>query len=216
MELCVSKNKNINSKIFYLVFGYFSTNTSRAFGTRKLVESDLQLMSKVCLFLNGVFRISWGFVYDRFGFKIPYTIITALQIITSISFYFSANYLWSYYITNLLENIVFAGHGTIAPPIVSKIFGMKNTVKLIGITGYYIGTAAFLGAVIGKIIIDDDSDFLIVYLIGAGFAIMGFVICLIMKEDKIEYTPNEELLDDNKEKNEESELIKPSIGSATE
>ena len=85
MELCVSKNKNINSKIFYLVFGYFSTNTSRAFGARKLVESDLQLMSKVCLFLNGVFRISWGFVYDRFGFKIPYTIITALQIITSIS-----------------------------------------------------------------------------------------------------------------------------------
>ena len=217
MELCVSKNKNINSKIFYLVFGYFSTNTSRAFGTRKLVESDLQLMSKVCLFLNGVFRISWGFVYDRFGFKIPYTIITALQIITSISFYFSANYLWSYYITNLLENIVFAGHGSIAPPIVSKIFGMKNTVKLIGITGYYIGTAAFLGAVIGKIIIQkDSSDFLIVYLIGAGFAIMGFVICLIMKEDKFEYTPNEELLDDNKEKNEESELIKPSIGSATE
>ena len=107
-------------------------------------------MSKVCGLLNGIFRIGWGFVYDALGFKIPYTIVTTLQIIVSASFYFSANYLWTYYITNILENVVFSGHGTIAPPIISKIFGMKNTVTLIGITGYYIGTAGFIGALIGN------------------------------------------------------------------
>ena len=88
-------------------------------------------MSKVCGLLNGVFRILWGFVYDALGFKIPYTIVTTLQIIVSASFYSSRNYLWSYYITNILENVVFSGHGSIAPPIISKIFGMKNTVTLI-------------------------------------------------------------------------------------
>ena len=173
-------------------------------------------MSKVCTLANTLFRIIWGFIYDWLGFNIPYTIVTSLQIIVSATFYFSVKYLWSYYITNILENVVFSGHGTIAPPIVSKIFGMKNTVTLIGITGYYIGTAGFVGALIGKFVIgagdkEDDSDFLIVYLIGCGFAIMGFIICLITKEDKFEYKINEdsELKDDINPHN--IELLKPSI-----
>ena len=123
-------------------------------------------MSKVCSILNTIFRIAWGFIYDSLGFKIPYTIITSIQMAVSCTFYFSANYIWTYYITNILENVVFAGHGSIAPPIISKIFGMKNTVTLIGITGYYIGTAGFAGALIGKFVIDKSEDYLIVYSIG--------------------------------------------------
>ena len=170
-------------------------------------------MSKVCGLLNGIFRIAWGFVYDALGFKIPYTIVTSLQIIVSATFYSSSKYLWSYYFTNIAENIVFSGHGTIAPPIVSKIFGMKNTVTLIGITGYYIGTAGFDGALIGKFVIKENPDYLTVYLIGCGFAIMGFIICLITKEDKFQYKPEENLEFDNPEDN---KLLKPSIGSTTE
>ena len=180
-------------------------------------------MSKICGLLNGGFRISWGFVYDALGFKIPYTIVTTLQIIVSASFYFSVDHLWSYYITNILENVVFAGHGTIAPPIVSKIFGMKNTVTLIGITGYYIGTAGFLGPVIAKFVIKDDqkdsdvSDFLTMYLIGCGFAIMGFIICIFTKEDKFEYTPIdiETNFDETDGNDEDNKLVKESIGSTT-
>ena len=176
-------------------------------------------MSKVCTFLNTLFRIVWWFIYDALGFKIPYTIVTSTQIVVSATFYFSVKYLWSYYITNILENAVFAGHGTIAPPIVSKIFGMKNTVTLIGITGYYIGTAGFVGALIGKFVIggddNDDSDFLIVYLIGCGFAIMGFIICLITKEDKFEYKPIDDLDLKNDETNPEDNKLMPSIGSTT-
>ena len=37
-------------------------------------------MSKVCGLLNGIFRITWGFVYDWLGFKIPYTIVTTIQV----------------------------------------------------------------------------------------------------------------------------------------
>ena len=189
-------------------------------------------MSKVCGLLNGAFRIAWGFVYDALGFKIPYSIVTALQIIVSATFYSSAKYIWSYYITNILENVVFSGHGTIAPPIVSKIFGMKNTVTLIGITGYYIGTAGFVGAVIGKLIIKKDSDFLIVYLIGCGFAVMGFIICLFTKEDKFKYVPidkekkdkdidNEKKDIDNAIKDMDSEgklneILKGSVGSSSD
>ena len=149
-------------------------------------------MSKVCGLLNGIFRILWGFVYDWLGFKIPYTIVTSMQIGVSASFYSSAKHISTYYITNIFENVVFSGHGTIAPPIVSKIFGMKNTVTLLGITGYYIGTAGFLGAIIAKFIIKEDNDFLIVYRIGCGFAIIGWIICLFTKEDKFIYNQSNE------------------------
>ena len=100
-------------------------------------------MSKVCGLLNGLFRIEWGFIYDWLGFKIPYTIVTTIQVGVSASFYYSREYIATYYLTNILENAVFSGHGTIAPPIVSKIFGMKNTVTLLGITGYYIYSRIF-------------------------------------------------------------------------
>lgn len=174
-------------------------------------------MSIVTSLLNGIFRILWGFVYDALGFKIPYTIITTIQIIVSATFYISANNIVTYYITNILENIVFSGHGTIAPPIVSKIFGMKNTVTLLGVTGYYIGTAGFLGALLAKLVIKDDSDFLICYLVGCGFAVVGWICCQLTKEDKFEYIimdiynercteeSNNKLLDCN-----------PSIGSPNE
>ena len=94
---------------------------------------------------------------------------------------------------------------------------MKNTVTLIGITGYYIGTAGFVGALIGKFVIKENPDYLTVYLIGCGFAIMGFIICLITKEDKFQYKPEENLEIDSGEGNpEDNKLLKPSIGSTTE
>ena len=166
-------------------------------------------MSKICALLNAMFRVGWGFVYDWLGFKIPYTIVTTIQIGVSATFYYSVKRISTYYITNILENVVFSGHGTIAPPIVSEIFGMKNTVTLLGITGYYIGTAGFLGAVIAKFVIKHEKDYSTVYLIGCAFAIMGFIICLITKVDKFVYTQVEEEEEDGKENN----LIKPSIGS---
>ena len=149
-------------------------------------------MSKVCGLLNAIFRILWGFIYDCYGFKILYTIITLLQIVISATFYFSANYIYTYFIANILENIVFSGHDTIIPPIISKIFGMKNTIILIGITKYYIGTVEFIGALIGKFVIKENPDYLtVVYWIGCGFAIMAFIICIFTREDKFIYTPIE-------------------------
>ena len=173
-----------------LFFGYFSTNTCRSFGSlNKINETYLQTMSKVCSFLNGLFRIAWGFVFDCLGFKIPYLIVVINQIVVSSSFYFSARNEYLYFAANLLENVTFSGHGTIAPPLVTQIFGMKNAIILIGITGYYIGSCGFVGALIAKFIIKKPEDYLIVYLIGAAFAVMSFIITIFMNGDKFPYTP---------------------------
>ena len=146
-------------------------------------------MSKVSSFLNGLFRISWGLVFDWLGFKIPYLIAVINQIIVSSCFYFSTkNKYWSFTM-NILENLTFSGHGTIAPPLITQIFGMKNAIILLGITGYYIGSCGFVGALIAKLIIKQRSDYLIVYLIGAGFAVISLIITIFMNGEKFPYTP---------------------------
>lgn len=171
-----------------LFFGYFSTNTNRSFGSlNKIDETYLQTMSKVCSFLNGLFRIAWGFVFDCLGFKIPYLIVVVNQVVVSSTFYFSARNKYFYFAANLLENVTFSGHGTIAPPLVTQIFGMKNAIILLGITGYYIGSCGFVGALIAKFIIKKSEDYLIVYLIGAAFAVISLIITIFMNGDKFPY-----------------------------
>ena len=64
---------------------------------------------------------------------------------------------------------------------------MKNAIILIGLTGYYIGTCGFAGALIAKFIIKKADDYLIVYLIGAAFALMALIITLFMNGDKFPY-----------------------------
>lgn len=64
---------------------------------------------------------------------------------------------------------------------------MKNSIFLIGITGYIIGACGFVGAVLSKLIIKEEKHFLIVYLLGVGFAVISFFITLKLSEDKFRY-----------------------------
>ena len=176
-----------------LFFGFLCTHSNRTFGTKKgLNEHKLQTMSKICSFLNASFRIIWGLIYDKLGFKIPYLIVAGNQILVSAFFYFSANNINTYFLSNILENLSFSGHGTIAPPIVSKIFGVKNTTKLIGCTGYFIGSAGMIGPLLVKFFVNNVYDgnlkgYLIVFWIGTFLAIIGFFIAMFLSEKKFEY-----------------------------
>ena len=163
-------------------------------------------MAMICSFLNGLFRIAWGFVYDSLGFKIPYSIVCLNQMIVSSTFYFSVRNKYTYLVSNILVNLSFSGHGTIIPPLITKIFGMKNAIILIGITGYFIGTIGFVTALIAKFVIKEKTDFLIVYLIGAGFATMGFIITCFVKERKFPYKKEHPLIEEIDKEN----LIRPS------
>ena len=171
-----------------LVFGFFSQNTTRSFGSLRGIDEDkLQLMSKICGLLNGIFRLTWGVIYECLGFRIPYTIICCIQIFCSATFYFAGKNFYLYLIDNIIENIGFSGHGTIAPPLIATIFGIKNSVKLIGITGYYLGAAGYVLPIIGKFKIKKLEDFLIVYLIGTGFSIVALIICVTLSVEKFVY-----------------------------
>lgn len=181
-----------------LVFGFFSQNTTRSFGSLRGIDEDkLQLMSKICGLLNGIFRLTWGVIYECLGFRIPYTIICCIQIFCSATFYFAGKNFYLYLIDNIIENIGFSGHGTIAPPLIATIFGIKNSVKLIGITGYYLGAAGYVLPIIGKFKIKKLEDYLVVYLIGTGFSFVALIICVTLSVEKFVYNQEVKVLSDS-------------------
>lgn len=171
-------------------------------------------MAKICSLVSGVARIVWGIVFDRLGFRIPYGIVTINQIIVSSTFYFAARNKVTFFIVNVLEYLSFSGHGTIASPIVTKIFGMKNALILLGITGYFIGTAGFLGALMAKLIIKKTEHYIIIYYLGAALAIMATVIAFCLDESKFQYTKIEskDVVDANtNEQNDNNEKVDKEI-----
>ena len=55
-----------------------------------------------------------------------------------------------------------------------------------GLTGFFIGLASFLGPILTKLLIKEDSDYLIIYFIGAGIC-LGKFIALFFFDENSEY-----------------------------
>lgn len=64
---------------------------------------------------------------------------------------------------------------------------MKNSIFLFGINGYFTGSISFVCAILAKLVLKKNSDYLIVYLLGTGISVMAFLICLKLKDDKFRY-----------------------------
>ena len=54
-----------------------------------------------------------------------------------------------------------------------------------GLTGFFIGLASFAGPILTKLLIHDDSDYLIIYSIGGGFCVIKFIALLFFDENKV-------------------------------
>jgi len=53
-----------------------------------------------------------------------------------------------------------------------------------GLTGFFIGLASFAGPILTKLLIKEDSDYLIIYSIGGVFCLIKFITLLFFDENK--------------------------------
>ena len=104
----------------------------------------------------------------------------------SVSIYFSAEYPVPFVILNLLVATCLSGTFTTITPLFNKVFN-KLGAEMYGLTGFFIGLASFLGPVLTKSLINKDSDYLIIYLIGGGICLIKF-IALFFFDENSEYT----------------------------
>lgn len=137
--------------------------------------------------MNSLARFVWGWLMDKFGFRTLMFIISSIEVTISIILYFSVKYTLLYVILILITASNIGGHFSIISPTFTKIFGLQYGPEMYGITGNFIGFANLCGPVFAKLIIKDNKDYLVVFLIG------GF-LCLIKLILLIKFNENERFL----------------------
>lgn len=168
----------------FLVFCILLSNTNRFYGNlNNLSQTPLQIMSFVFAFLNGSFRFIWGFLFDKFNFKILMSINFCIQIIVSISISFIALNVYVYILENWLIAICLSGCFTLLPPIFNKTFGMKNGASIFGFSGVLCGLSSFLGPVISKLFLKEKIHYMILYISSSSLSIICLATVFFFKEE---------------------------------
>ena len=190
-----------------LIFGFLLSNTYRNFGIqKKLDELGMQILSKAFTILNTIGRLGWGFICDKFGFKIPYIIICINQLICGGLIYFSSDNIYTYFLVVCLGVLSYAGHIVFFPNLIKIKFGVDNSVILLGITGIFTGIACLMGPVLTFFIIKTNEDYLKVYLIGIAPTVISLILTFFIKVEKMKKS-NNELKDDIENEVKDEQII---------
>ena len=170
--------------IYLIVFCFLITNTYRILGNRKNIgQQPLYLIGILFGLVNGGTRFIWGYLMDKLNFKILMIIISIIEFIICGTIYFFADQPVIFVIENLLVACCLSGTFTTITPLFNKVF--KNLgAEMYGLTGFFIGLASFMGPILTKIFIKEDSDYLIIYSIGGAFCVIKFIALLFFDENK--------------------------------
>ena len=170
--------------IYIIIFCFLITNTYRILGNRKNVgQQPLYLIGILFGLVNGGTRFIWGYLMDKLNFKILMIIISIIEFIICGTIYFFADKPVIFVIENLLVACCLSGTFTTITPLFNKVF--KNLgAEMYGLTGFFIGLASFMGPILTKIFIKEDSDYLIIYSIGGAFCVIKFIALLFFDENK--------------------------------
>ena len=120
---------------------------------------------------------------DKFNFKILMIIISLIEFGICGSIYFSVNIPAIFVIENLLVACCLSGTFTTITPLFNKVFKDLGA-EMYGLTGFFIGLASFMGPILTKLLIEDDSDYLIIYSIGGVICFIKFIALLFFDEKK--------------------------------
>ena len=120
---------------------------------------------------------------DKFNFKILMVIISIIELAVSGTIYIFADNPVIFVIENLLIACCLSGTFTTITPLFNKIFRNLGT-EMYGLTGFAIGVASFMGPVLTKLLIKEDSDYLIIYGVGGGICLINFIALLFVNENE--------------------------------
>lgn len=110
-------------------------------------------------------------------------IISLIEFGVCGTIYFFADNPVIFIIENLLVACCLSGTFTMITPLFKDIFGDLGT-EMYGLTGFFIGLASFMGPILTKSLIKEDSDYLKIYLIGGAICVIKFIALLFFDENK--------------------------------
>ena len=169
---------------FFATFNqHFIVATSRTFGA--LIGIDGKILQYLGI-INSLSLITisplFGYLSDKIGTKIILTFIIIINGLISFCFYLFIDNNLMFIILNFSMFIVFSGFLTIMNPHIMHIFGLKNSIILIGINGIFATVSNIISSCTAFIIskfypgITIKNPYKICFLIGAFLNFISFIL----------------------------------------
>ncbi|NQT78673.1 MAG: OFA family MFS transporter [Bacteroidetes bacterium] len=137
--------------------------------------------------LNGLGRIVWGMVSDYIGRRTSIILMTLLQGIIMLSFFYLGGTAWGLIIAAAIIGFNFGGNFALFPAITADFFGNKTVGRNYGLVFFAYGIAGILGPQIAGYFKDaakgasDPSAWLTPFIIAGVACLLGTVIILLAK-----------------------------------
>ena len=115
--------------LFSNYFGTFFMYTYKTFGENKgdhkpISDSTLTAAASIGSgLINGISRVTLGFLIDKYSFRCLFGILMILQLLNSLICYQAASKVWLYFICILVNYMCLGGMFAIFPVSVQNCFG---------------------------------------------------------------------------------------------
>lgn len=190
---CNTVSEAIRSPLFYYILFFFSLSSSGGYfiaanyknlGIITINDDNfLNIVGSVGAVSNGLGRVLWGILMDKFKFFNSFLLLLILEITILASLKIVLDYKWLYLIWVGISFFCLGGHPVIFPPFTIKSFGTKVGSKVYGILfgGMFFGNFLQTFIVMGlKNAIGFDN-------LGFVFIIGGIACALVLINVKLEF-----------------------------
>lgn len=173
-------------------------NLAKPFANFSLEPEFVKIIMICYPLVNGFSRLLMGIMVDYISFKKLYIslIVTGIGVSCSIGYISHIN--WVYFIYCMISASLLGGNFSLLPPLMSQIYGIKNSAELLGIVCFACGISCLSGPFITQFLIRETvkDDYLIVFWIGTFLQIIALILCLILKEKKFNYNKPVKIVDE--------------------
>lgn len=186
------------------------SNCNRDFGNKYgCNQTSMFILGILFGVVNGTSRFLWGFLLDKFGFKILMYIITILEIISSCTIYYTVKYDALYVIMVLIVAACLGGNFCCISPLYTLTYGIEVGPQMYALAGNIMGLAQFSGPLLVKFMISEQKDYLIIFLLGGTFCMFKLVVLLFFDDtEKIDIDLEEQLENKINKVNDENNVLK--------
>jgi MFS family permease len=128
-------------------------------------------------------RIGMGAVSDRIG-STNSLIICCFGVTLGLVWLMFSKELWMLYVFAVFFSIAYGGEVPQMPLMVSRFFGLKSVIALVGITSATARLGGALGSWMGGKVFDMRHSYILAFIIAAGCGLLALLTALVLKRVK--------------------------------
>ena len=178
----------------------FLESTFRVYGALASVNGTVIKFSSLFTALSIIiFGPIWGIICDKISFNIiiKFICISSIIIPAILSFFLQYNII--YIICVFAGKIITCGFTSISQPFFMKIYGIKYYLEIGGIIGIIIAIFNILDPVLSYVVSryyktgeELRIPYRIIYIIGTGLSVLGFILGIFQNDEEFEYPSSKE------------------------